>query len=127
MNTKYRLHQRYQNAYKTLEDALIDWTIEHDMPELNPIEAAQGFIESVDSTFSHIPNGQQRIAECLQGLGLGIPYTNYDILKLAESDGFYDPDTDRPSKKFRILDNYWNFMAMRIIHISKGRVINENP
>ena len=121
VKTVYKFKSRYPNAYQALEDALVNYAHDHDRPELTPIEAAKEVLAFCNSAFNYERNHQQRVVEFLQGLGLGIPFYNWDIIEMAGKDGQLSPNATEGQRQ-KILDNYWNFMAMRLIHISEGRI-----
>jgi hypothetical protein len=108
---------RYPHAYDALESALLNYADDHDL-EANPVEAAKHCIKFCNETFSNISNHQERIVYFLQDLGLGIPYMNEDILEMARLDGQI-----KNGNEDRILDGYWRFMSMRLIHVSEGKMI----
>lgn len=53
--------------------------------------------------------------QALQGLpsSISIAFTNYDILQLAQQWGSL-PDNATVKQEYKVLENYWRFMAMRI-------------
>ena len=119
-NSKYKYQNRYPTAYAKLETALDLWAEDHDLKGLTYPELAKDVISFCNITFNYIPNRQERIANFLQGLGLHIPFYNVDIEAMAIKDGFLkESDSDR--RKLQITDNYWNFMSMRLIHISESK------
>ncbi len=71
-------------------------------------------VANYDYNIKKFPNKQNRLADFLQGLPIGIEYTNYDILQLDKKLREYDYElTDKQADK--ILENYWNFMAYQIL------------
>ena len=68
-------------------------------------------------------NPQQVIADWLQGLAIDIPYNSNEMLGLAVDMGSIGPDYSE-QEEYRILDNYWLFMANIIFYIFKTETIN---
>lgn len=63
------------------------------------------------------------VIDWLQGLAINIPYMNVDILELAKKDGSL-PKNPTEKQEDRILENYWSFMAMRLIGLWRKAGIN---
>jgi hypothetical protein len=57
---------------------------------------------------------QKALTEWLSGLAINIPFTNYDIVKLAVKMGSLDEDPTEKQKD-QIVNNYFNFMAEIIL------------
>ena len=69
---------------------------------------------------------QPAMAEWLSGLAINIPYMNYDILQLAKDTGGLAPDATE-KQEYKILNNYWNFMAAKTCQLLDGyRVPKDN-
>ena len=65
---------------------------------------------------------QGAIREWLMGLALPIEFYNYDILKLAVSWGSLPEDfSERQADK--ILENYWGFIANKLLQLFNGRAV----
>jgi len=61
---------------------------------------------------------QKALSEWLSGLALPLPFYNYDIIELAKSMGSVDKNlTEKQEDK--ILENYWDFMALMIIRMRR--------
>lgn len=65
-----------------------------------------------------IPNLQDRIADFLMGLPYDFKFANWEILEMAVEQGSL-PENYTEKQADRILDNYWNFTALKIIQLSK--------
>ena len=61
------------------------------------------------------PNNQKRFGDWLQGLAINIPYTYCDIIKLAKE----LLETDTLKNEDKIIENYFNFMAIQIIRLNE--------
>ena len=59
---------------------------------------------------------QQALISWLQGLALNIAFSNYDILILAKECGSLAQDATE-AQEDKILNNYWRYMAMRILQL----------
>lgn len=127
--TKYRLQAKYPHSYKMLEDALEQYAVDHELKgykfqtdtgkfKFNAIAAH--LLEWIDKTFSYLENESERIIHFLQGLGLGIDYTYYDIYQLGYKEGRL-LETDSENKHLKFAENYWNFMAMRLKNIASSK------
>ena len=57
--------------------------------------------------------------EWLQGLALPIAFYNSDILQLAKDWGSIPHDATE-KQEYKILDNYWRFMAAKILQLIDG-------
>lgn len=69
------------------------------------------------------PNLQNRIEDFLQGLPYDFKFASHEILEMAVSQGSLNPDyTEKQAD--RILSNYWNFTAFKIIQLSQSLGIN---
>ena len=69
--------------------------------------------------YGHMINrvGEQKaLSEWLSGLALPLPFYNYDIIELAKSMGSVDENLTEKQKD-KILENYWDFMALMIIRM----------
>lgn len=117
---KYKLQSKYPTYYKELEDALEFYAEEHDLYGYKYNEIASHVIDFCNRTFSYIDNHQERITYFLQGLGLAIPYTHYDIEQMAIKDGHLEENASE-NRYIRIIDGYWSTMAMRLINISGSK------
>ncbi len=55
----------------------------------------------------------------LQGLptACSIPYCNYDILEMARDTEHLTRPVDTDKNEYKILDNYWNFMACKFFFL----------
>jgi len=62
---------------------------------------------------------QAACKEWLQGLALSIAYTNYDILELAIKWGSLSKYPSNAECR-KILDNYFNFMAAKMVQLFNG-------
>jgi len=62
------------------------------------------------------------MAEWLSGLAINIPYTYCDIIKLSKE--LLETDTLKDEDK--IIENYFNFMAIQIFKLAK-RLHDQNP
>lgn len=70
-----------------------------------------------------VPNLQARVAEWLSGLAIGIAYTNADIVSLAEE--WQDCKlSDKQAE--RVIDNYFSFMAFKVMQLCKAHSVNIN-
>ena len=61
------------------------------------------------------PNNQKRFGDWLQGLPIGLPYTHYNIIKLAKE----LLETDTLKNENKIINNYFDFMALQIIRLNE--------
>lgn len=116
----FKFESRYPNAFKALTDALDDYKKEYALVGFNYNETAKHVIEQCNKCFDYVPNKQERITQFLQGLGLNIPYHTDEVYDLIYADGFLKRD-DSESRHVKLLNGYWNFMAMRLIHISESK------
>lgn len=62
---------------------------------------------------------QPACREWLQGLAINIAYTNHDIVELAIEWGSL-PKNPPESQIYRTIDNYFNFMAAKIVQLFNG-------
>jgi len=60
------------------------------------------------------------LSQYLRGLPsvIDLPFTNHDILQLAEKFGSIEKDAPE-NRKDKILFNYWNFMATKLLKLKK--------
>ena len=65
-----------------------------------------------------IPNLQNRIADFLQGLPYNFKFANHEILEMAVNQKSL-PKNYTEKQADKILENYWNFTAFKIIQLSK--------
>lgn len=70
-----------------------------------------------------IPNLQARVAEWLSGLAIGIEYTNAGIVALAEQ---WQGRKLSDKQAQRVIDNYFNFMAFKVMQLCKAHGVNIN-
>lgn len=61
---------------------------------------------------------QKVITEWLQGIALPIAFRDYEILELAKQWGSL-PENPTERQEDKILNNYWSFMAMKIMQLLK--------
>ena len=70
--------------------------------------------------------GEQRaMAEWLSGLpsAISLPFYNNDIIELAKKSGSL-PMNATDAQEGRVLDNYWNFMANKIMQLFRKYKVN---
>ena len=70
-----------------------------------------------------IPNLQARVAEWLSGLAIGIEYANAGIVALAEQ---WQGRTLTDKQAERVIDNYFSFVAFKVMQLCKAHGININ-
>lgn len=70
-----------------------------------------------------IPNLQARVAEWLSGLAIGIEYTNAGIVALAEE---WQGRKLSDKQAERVINNYFSFMAFKVMQLCKAHGININ-
>ena len=118
--SNYKLQSRFPLSYKELENALDIYDHEHELYFGKYNEIAKHVIDFCNKTFDYIPKHQERIEHFLQGLGLNIKYFNDDIYELMYKEGRL-LKTDSDNRHIKFLNNYWKFMAMRLICISNSK------
>jgi hypothetical protein len=65
-----------------------------------------------------IPNLQDRIADFLRGIPYNFKFANHEILEMAVNQRSL-PENYTEKQADRILENYWNFTALKIMQLSK--------
>lgn len=65
-----------------------------------------------------IPNLHDRIADFLQGIPYDFKFANHEILEMAVSQKSL-PENYTEKQADRILENYYNFTAFKIVQLSK--------
>tara|TARA_R100001443_G_scaffold107923_1_gene118029 strand:+ start:271 stop:681 length:411 start_codon:yes stop_codon:yes gene_type:complete len=64
---------------------------------------------------------QKAMSEWLSGLAINIPYTYYDVIKLAQDMGSVNENlTEKQEEK--ICEGYWDFMAMMTLNLINEEV-----
>lgn len=66
--------------------------------------------------FQRLPNIQERLADYLQGLPIGLEYDNYNILELAKK--LHDVKELTEAQEDNILASYWMHIAFKILSIN---------
>ena len=61
----------------------------------------------------------------LSGLAINLPYMGDDIINMAKAQGTLKQNASEKEED-KLLDNYWNFMAMQIHHANKKHKINSS-
>jgi hypothetical protein len=103
---------RITKEHKEFYYNIINEALEHE--EVKTIEALHKRFLSEYSWNIERTNFKIALVDWLQGLAISIPYMNWEILELAKKSGSKGNCTDD-----RILENYWNFMASRLIELWK--------
>lgn len=119
-------HTKYKNNYKNYILDRIDMI---DIEGTNQDKAKYLLDRILSEKGYQIKRGvnpQQIIADWLQGLAIDIPYNSNEMISLAVDMGSIGPDYSK-REEYRILDNYWLFMANIILWVikSEGLSINE--
>ena len=118
-------HTEYKKNYKNY----ILWNIDEDI-EGNPITSEADKIKYIfdrfNSEYGFRINQVGRLAamtEWLQGLALDIEYTNGSIYQLAWEMGSIEFNPEPTDKEiFKIVNNYWRFMANIILGFESRKV-----
>ena len=84
----------------------------------------QAFDEEVNYTYNkkRWPNLQARVANWLQGLPIGIAYTNVGIIDAAKSLGSVDENSTQ-KKIDAIVNNWFEFFAGKVIELSDKNLL----
>ena len=113
-------------AYKVIEQFIIDaidaggYLPENEQPQTDK-EKLSFLHETFMSEYGYniIRHGfQGAVREWLQGLpsSINLPFANYDILQHAVKWGSL-PENATEKQEQKLLNNYWNFTAMRIVSL----------
>tara|TARA_R100000234_G_scaffold27836_2_gene16033 strand:+ start:332 stop:679 length:348 start_codon:yes stop_codon:yes gene_type:complete len=109
-------HTKYKKNYKNLILGSLN-----DVDGMNREQKIKHLSNRIDSEYGHLVErlGRQKaISEWLSGLAINIPFYNQDILQLAKDMGSVDNElTERQEE--RIIENYWDFMAMMVLELEK--------
>tara|TARA_R100001082_G_C4357002_1_gene157367 strand:+ start:1413 stop:1763 length:351 start_codon:yes stop_codon:yes gene_type:complete len=109
-------HTKYKKNYKNLILGSLN-----DVDGMNREQKIKHLSNRIDSEYGHLVKrlGRQKaISEWLSGLAINIPFYNQDILQLAKDMGSVDNElTERQEE--RIIENYWDFMAMMVLELEK--------
>lgn len=112
------------NEFKKMYFKYILDSIESEDVELNtPEDKIRHFWQRFESEANYkynrqrYPNLQKRVSEWLKGLPFSFHYSNYDIIELAKKHKQL-PDNPTEKQENKILDNYYNFTAFKILQLS---------
>lgn len=106
--------QKYQANYRHV---ILESVEDFELEEFGFPDSEQGRIDYIKHRFEHeatlARTRIESITDWIQGLALSLPYTNHDILELAELCGSVKaPLTE--SEEEKIVSKYWVFMANQI-------------
>lgn len=99
---------------------------EEPLTDLEKLEyIADYFVESACYPFNlrRIPNTQKRLADWLIGLPINIDYENYRIIEIAKEWQTIPLDASEKLED-KVIENWWNFIAFRILKLWEKYNIN---
>lgn len=120
METIKTLKERNEIIYKVILDSINS----DDVVFKDDTEKLQYAFNRLKSEYGHEIKRYGLQTACtnwLQGLALDIPFYNWDILKLAEQQG-YKTLTEKQQDK--ILNNYWQYISNKFLQLCKKHKIN---
>ena len=110
-------HTKYKKNYKNFILDCLD-----DVDGMNREQKIKHLSNRINSEYGHLLKREGRrktISEWLSGLAISsLPYNDWDILQLAKDMGSVDNElTERQEE--RIIENYWDFMAIMVLELEK--------
>lgn len=116
-------------ARETIFRYILDSAQDCEAENMNDTEKAAYLWARFESEYNYannrkrIPNLQARVAEWLSGLAIGIEYRNAGIVALAEQ---WQGRKLTDKQADRVIDNYFNFMAFKVMQLCKAHGVNIN-
>lgn len=122
---KSKTELKYKTYYKKLREALELYADDHNLKGFKYQDLDGNYIHSAiaseiidfcNKTFEYEQSSNARIEHFLQGLGLSVPFHNFEIFQMAYADNLLK-ENDSDDKHHNILDRYWRELraAVKII------------
>ena len=89
---------------------------ETDEEKINSLLSEFERVANYPYNLQKLPNIQDRLADYLMGLPIGLEYTNYEILELTKK--LHDVKELTEAQEDNILASYWKHIAFKILSIN---------